>query len=107
MIADDGLQQVTFHLDRANRDLYIPPLIWDNEVNFSPGSVCTALASDYYHEADYYRDYDEYLLPVEAARLSASALANCSQEEESRRNVPMRIDRMRCNNQTSRPRNRC
>jgi hypothetical protein len=76
---------VKFHLDRANRGLYIPPLIWDTEINFTPGSVCMVLASDYYDEADYYRGYDEYLLAVEAARLTASARENCREEEEARR----------------------
>ena len=32
--------------------------------NFSSGSVCLALASDYFEEADYYRDYDEFLEAV-------------------------------------------
>jgi dTDP-4-dehydrorhamnose 3,5-epimerase-like enzyme len=85
VIADDGQQRVKFHLDRANRGLYIPPLIWDTEINFTPGSVCMVLASDYYDEADYYRGYDEYLLAVEAARLTASARENCREEEEARR----------------------
>jgi len=73
VVVDDGLERMEYHLDRANRGLYIPPLIWDTEINFIPGSVCMVLASDYYDEADYYRDYDEYLAAVEAARLTGPA----------------------------------
>ena len=29
--------------------------------NFSSGSVCLVLASDYYNESDYIRDYDEFI----------------------------------------------
>jgi hypothetical protein len=29
--------------------------------NFASGSVCMVLASNFYDEADYYRDYQEYL----------------------------------------------
>ncbi|MGB9748156.1 MAG: WxcM-like domain-containing protein, partial [Bacteroidales bacterium] len=41
--------------------LYIPPGIWAHELNFSSGSVCLVLASNYYDENDYIRDYSEFL----------------------------------------------
>ncbi len=62
---DDGHEKTTFHLNRSYYGLYIPPMIWRKIDNFSSGSVCLALASDYYTEDDYYRDYDQFL---EAAR---------------------------------------
>jgi oxalate decarboxylase/phosphoglucose isomerase-like protein (cupin superfamily) len=68
VLVDDGLEQVRFHLNRPWRGLYIPPMIWGAEVNFDPGSVCLVLASEYYNEADYYREYDDYLEAVKAAR---------------------------------------
>jgi hypothetical protein len=37
-------------------------MIWAAEVNFDPASVCLVLASESYDEADYYRDYGEYVL---------------------------------------------
>ena len=37
------------------------PGIWVGLRNFSSGSVCLTLASDPYDEADYVRDYDEFL----------------------------------------------
>ena len=64
------------------------PMIWRDIDNFSSGSVCMALASDYYSEDDYYRDYDEFLerregpardagsLPRPARRLRRAAAAS-------------------------------
>jgi hypothetical protein len=39
-------------------------MIWRELDNFSSGSVCMVLASNLYNEADYYRDYQEYLRAV-------------------------------------------
>ena len=64
VIVTDGEKERRFRLDRPSTGLYIPPLIWDTEVNFSPGAVCMVLASDFYHEADYYRDYEAYVAEV-------------------------------------------
>ena len=40
--------------------LYIGPMVWREMYDFSPGSVLTVLASDYYDEDDYIRDYETY-----------------------------------------------
>jgi len=58
---DDGTQRSVVHLNRPWKGLHIPPSIWAAEINFDAGSVCLVLASDYYDESDYLRDYDEYL----------------------------------------------
>jgi hypothetical protein len=58
---DDGDTQGRIHLNRPWKGLYVPPMIWAAEVNFDPGSVCLVLASELYDEADYIRDYAEYL----------------------------------------------
>jgi dTDP-4-dehydrorhamnose 3,5-epimerase-like enzyme len=63
---DDGKENRTVHLNRPWRGLHIPPMIWASEINFDPGSVCLVLASDYYSEADYYREYEEFLTAVKA-----------------------------------------
>jgi hypothetical protein len=41
--------------------LYIPTGIWRELENFSSGSVCLVFASDVFEEADYIRDFDEFL----------------------------------------------
>jgi dTDP-4-dehydrorhamnose 3,5-epimerase-like enzyme len=60
VLVDDGVQRQRFHLNRSYYGLYIPPMIWREIDNFSSGSVCMVLASEYYDEADYYRDRDEF-----------------------------------------------
>ena len=61
VILDDGTQKQRHHLNRSYYGLYIPPLIWREIDNFSSGSVCLVLASEFYDEKDYFRDYDQYL----------------------------------------------
>ena len=58
---DDGERRREFFLNRSYYGLYIPPMLWRELYDFSSGSVCLVLASDYYDEADYYRRYDDFL----------------------------------------------
>lgn len=62
---DDAVSKTEVHLNHPWSGLYVPPMIWAAEDNFNPGTVCMVLASEPYEEADYYRDYDEF---VAAAR---------------------------------------
>jgi dTDP-4-dehydrorhamnose 3,5-epimerase-like enzyme len=62
---DDGQQKMKFQLNRSYYGLYIPPMIWREIDNFSSGSVCLALASDFFDEADYYRQYLEFKKAVQ------------------------------------------
>ena len=57
IIVDDGFDKRKFHLNRSYYGLYIPPMIWRELNNFSSGSVCVVLASEFYNEEDYIRDY--------------------------------------------------
>jgi dTDP-4-dehydrorhamnose 3,5-epimerase-like enzyme len=60
VVLDDGVDRKNVTLNRSYVGLYLPPMIWRELVNFSSGSVCMALASAYYDESDYYRDYDQF-----------------------------------------------
>jgi len=64
VVVDDGCKKQRFHLNRSYYGLYIPPLIWRELENFSSGSVCLSLVSDFYDESDYYRDYAEFLRQI-------------------------------------------
>jgi dTDP-4-dehydrorhamnose 3,5-epimerase-like enzyme len=64
VVLNDGSQQQRFHLNRSYYGLYVCPMLWRELDNFSSGSVCMVLASNFYDEADYYRDYDQYLADV-------------------------------------------
>jgi len=61
---DDGFERKTFHLNRSYYGLYVDTMIWREIDNFSSGSVCLTLASEFYDEADYYRNYDLFLRAV-------------------------------------------
>jgi WxcM-like, C-terminal len=61
VILDDGREKRRFHLNRSYYGLYVCPMIWRELDNFSSGSVCMALASNNYDEADYYRNYQDFL----------------------------------------------
>lgn len=58
---DDGKTKKTFTLNRPYEGLYICPGVWRELKNFSSGSVCLVLASNFYSEDDYYRDYDQFI----------------------------------------------
>ena len=60
VVLDDGGAQKRFHLNRSYFGLYVSPMVWRELDNFSSGSVSLVLASDFYDEADYIRDYDTY-----------------------------------------------
>jgi len=71
ILLDDGVERRHVHLNRPWQGLYIPPMIWAAEENFDAGSVCLVLTSQLFNEADYYREYEEYV----AANLIAEAAA--------------------------------
>ena len=61
VLADDGIEQKTFFLNRPNQGLLVPPGIWASEHDFSSGAVCLVLASHTYQAEDYIRNYNDFL----------------------------------------------
>ena len=58
---DDGQVKRTFTLNRPYQGLYVVPGIWRTLDDFSSGAVCLVLASHGYDEADYIRDYNQFI----------------------------------------------
>lgn len=58
---DNGKEHQAFLLDSPTQGLLVEPGEWSSEDFLSPGAVCLVLCDDHYDEADYIRDYDEYL----------------------------------------------
>ena len=56
----DGSESITVHLNRANVGLLINSMVWREMDNFSGSSVCLVLASEFYDEADYFRNRIEF-----------------------------------------------
>ncbi|WP_291329324.1 FdtA/QdtA family cupin domain-containing protein [Desulfovibrio sp. UCD-KL4C] len=65
VILDDGKNKTTFSLNRSYYGLYIPKMTWRELENFSSGSVCLVLASEYYDPTDYYYTYEDFLKAVD------------------------------------------
>ena len=61
---DDGYQEKKYHLNSSSYGLYISPMVWNKIANFSPGAVCMVLASDFYDESDYYRNYQDFIKAI-------------------------------------------
>jgi hypothetical protein len=68
VMLDDGFIKQKFHLNRSYYGLFLDTMIWRTIDNFSSGSVCLVLASAYFEEADYIRDYGEFLREVRKPR---------------------------------------
>ena len=60
VVVRDVYDRNGFFLNRSYYGLYVPRMVWREIENFSSGSVCLVLASDYFDESDYYRDFEEF-----------------------------------------------
>lgn len=58
---NDGYEKKEVCLDRPNKGVIIDNLIWRNMKNFNENVVIMVIASDYYDENDYIRNYKEFI----------------------------------------------
>lgn len=61
MVLDDGAQKISVRLDSPARGVRIGAGVWRVMKNFTPDCVLVVFADTHYDEADYIRDYDEFL----------------------------------------------
>jgi hypothetical protein len=61
LILDDGMNKRVIHMNRPFLGVLMPSGIWRELTNFSSGSICLVMASQYYLEGDYIRDYNDFL----------------------------------------------
>lgn len=64
ILLDNGHEKKVVPLERPYEGLYIANDIWREMYDFSPDAVLLVLASDFYREEDYIRDYDEFLKSI-------------------------------------------
>lgn len=57
---DNGKESKVVSLETPYEGLYIAKSMWREMYDFSEDAVLLVLASDYYNEDDYIRDYDEF-----------------------------------------------
>lgn len=61
VLLDNGKEKKVISLEKPYEGLYISNDMWREMYDFSPDAVLLVLASDYYNEQDYIRDYDEFM----------------------------------------------
>lgn len=65
---DDGTDTLEVTLNNPYEGLYLRSNIWREMYDFSDDAVLLVLASEYYDETDYIRDYDLFLKNIAAER---------------------------------------
>ncbi len=60
VLADDGEHRKEYLLDTPRNGLYLPPMIWSVQYNFSADAVLLVLASAPYTPVEYIHDYAEF-----------------------------------------------
>ena len=58
---DNGKEKKVIPLEKPYEGLYVSNSMWREMFDFSPDAVLMVLASELYEEADYIRNYDEFL----------------------------------------------
>ncbi len=64
VLLDNGEEKKVIPLEKPYEGLYVSNVMWREMFDFSPDAVLMVLASELYDEADYIRDYDEFLAYV-------------------------------------------
>lgn len=64
IMLDDGNRKEEVLLDSPKKGLVIGDLIWREMHDFTSDCVLLVLASEYYDEADYIRDYNDFIREV-------------------------------------------
>ena len=61
ILLDDGREKKVIPLEKPYEGLYVPNNMWWEMYDFSEDAVLMVLASDFYKENDYIRDYDQFV----------------------------------------------
>ena len=61
VVCDDGKNKQSYTLSKPNQALYIPEMIWDEQVYKSEDSVLLVLANTHYNTDDYIENYEEFV----------------------------------------------
>lgn len=64
VLMDNGKERKIVSLEKPYEGLYIENDIWREMYDFSSDAVLMVIASDFYNEKDYIRDYDVFLSEI-------------------------------------------
>lgn len=65
---DNGKEKKVVPLEKPYEGLYVDNNMWREMYDFSDDAVLMVLASEFYNEDDYIRDYDEFLKFIEQSK---------------------------------------
>jgi len=68
VVVDDGFNRQEILLDRPNKGVHLPPMIWGVQYKYSADAILLVFASHYYEASDYIRDYDQFMDMVNAIK---------------------------------------
>lgn len=57
----DGDEEAIYELNSKDKGLYVGPMLWHEMHDYEEGTVLMVLASDFYNEDDYIRNYSDFL----------------------------------------------
>ena len=60
VLVDDGKNSKEVVLDKPNKGIHIPPMIWGVQYKYSSDAVLIVFASHFYDNDDYIRDYQVF-----------------------------------------------
>lgn len=61
VVLNDGKEEKKYTLNRSYIGLYVPKMIWRHMENFSTNSLALIVTDAEYDEAQYIRDYDQFV----------------------------------------------
>jgi dTDP-4-dehydrorhamnose 3,5-epimerase-like enzyme len=70
VLLDDGRNREIVKLNKTVDGLFITDMCWREMRNYSRDCILMVLASDYYNEADYIRDYDQFAQAIKGGKNS-------------------------------------
>lgn len=71
LLVDDGKRRKSLILDTPNKGVYLGKMLWHEMKGFENNCILLVLASDYYKETDYIRNYDTFLSIIKSGEKSS------------------------------------
>ena len=60
LVLDNGERREKFVMKESHKGIFLDKMMWHEMVNFKKDTVLLVVASEYYEESDYIRDYEEF-----------------------------------------------
>lgn len=64
VLLDDGMNRCEVVLEQPDVGVYMPPMIWGTQFDYSSDAVLLVFASHKYDSSDYIRTYDEFMVQL-------------------------------------------